>query len=76
MRTVRLSLTGTVILALLGVAASAVVARPESSVAVGLPIGLFEADAGGESVEFNADGSCRSAPETRSHHRARRPAID
>lgn len=59
MRTLRLSLAGTVTLTLLGGLGGTVVAQSEPSEVTAFPTGTFEADAGGESVEFSADGTCR-----------------
>ena len=60
MRTLRLSLMGTVISVLLGGLGSAIVAQSEESDALAFPTGTFEATDGHyESVEFTPDGTCR-----------------
>ena len=60
MRTLRLTLAGAVILALLAGLSGAAVAQSDESDAMAFPTGAFEAtDGHHESVEFHADGSCR-----------------
>ena len=59
MRTWPSSLVGTVFVLLLGGLAGPVVAQADEAETMAFPTGTFEAEAGGGSVEFNADGTCR-----------------
>jgi hypothetical protein len=59
MRTVRLSVLGTVTLALLGGLGGALVAQSEGAVA--FPTGTFAAEDDGLTMEFRADGTCQRA---------------